>query len=426
MKLSKRIILVSLFAVLAIGLGFIGCSKTTKSSQTVLKILAYGDNSNAEGQNFVRIVTAFEKANPDIKVDFELLYDDAYHSKAKARIASGDIPHVAYFSSDARWGGSWREAGQLVDHTPYLNKAHYNIDAFPLQDGKREYVPLGTTNDCTVLFANKALLDELGLAMPKTYADMVAMVPVAKAKGIQVLAVGGAADWVWGSCVMSAIISRTTGLLDAPEQILAGKKKVTDADVVAALDFLTTMVKDGVITSNAVLVDTQGAVSDFSTKKALFLLGGQWEAGGIVPEIAKDTKLMSFPTIPGEKASAALSSAGAISVGYGFTKKAVEDGVVEAAVKFLDYFNNDAEVIQRLRDGAIVAPVTKAAIPNDMPAIINEKVAYGAAGYPSAQVIDSYIQGDPNDLLNAGMQQIVAGKATAAEIAAKVQAALNK
>jgi hypothetical protein len=40
MKLSKRIILVSLFAVLAIGLGFIGCSKTTKSSQTVLKILA--------------------------------------------------------------------------------------------------------------------------------------------------------------------------------------------------------------------------------------------------------------------------------------------------------------------------------------------------------------------------------------------------
>ena len=141
---------------------------------------------------------------------------------------------------------------------------------------------------------------------------------------------------------------------------------------------------------------------------------------------AGNTKLISFPTIPGEKASVALSSAGAIAVGYGFTKKAVEDGVVEAAVKFLDYFNNDAEVIQRLRDGAIVAPVTYAAIPSDMPAIINEKVAYGAAGYPSAQVIDSYIQGDPNDLLNAGMQQIVSGKATAAEIAAKVQAALDK
>jgi len=425
MKLSKKIILVSLFAVLAFGLVFAAPSKD-KSGKTVLKVLAYGDNSNAEGQNFVRLVTAFEKANPDIKVDFELLYDDAYHSKAKARIASGDVPHVAYFSSDKRWGGSWREAGLLVDHTPYLNTALYNIDAFPLQNGAREYVPLGTTNDCTVLFANTALLNELGLSMPKTYADMVAMVPVAKAKGIEVLTVGGAADWVWGSCVLSAFISRTTGLLDAPEQIVNGTKKVTDADVVAALDFLNTMVNDGVITSNAVLVDTQQAVSNFSNKKALFLLGGQWEAGGIVPEIAKDTKLVSFPSIPGEKASAALSSAGAIQVGYGFTKQAVTDGVVNAAVKFLDYLNNDAEVIQRLRDGAIVAPVTYAAIPSDMPAIINEKVAYGAAGYPSAQVIDSYLSGDPNDLLNAGMQQIVAGKATAAEIAAKVQAALDK
>ena len=215
----------------------------------------------------------------------------------------------------------------MVDHTPYLNTALYNLDTFPLQNGAREYVPLGTTNDCTVLFANTALLSELGLALPKTYADMVAMVPVAKAKGIEVLTVGGAADWVWGSCVLSAFISRTTGLLDAPEQIVNGTKKVTDADVVAALDFLTTMVKDGVITSNAVLVDTQQAVSNFSNKKALFLLGGQWEAGGIVPEIAKDTKLVSFPTIPGEKASAALISAGAISVGYGFTKQAVTDGV---------------------------------------------------------------------------------------------------
>ena len=41
MKLSKKIVLVSLFAVLAFGLVFAAPSKD-KSGKTVLKVLAYG------------------------------------------------------------------------------------------------------------------------------------------------------------------------------------------------------------------------------------------------------------------------------------------------------------------------------------------------------------------------------------------------
>ncbi|PKL10582.1 MAG: sugar ABC transporter substrate-binding protein, partial [Spirochaetae bacterium HGW-Spirochaetae-8] len=72
------------------------------TGKVVVKAMAYGDNSNQEGVNWVRIVDTFEKANPDIDIDYEMLYDEAYHQKVVARLAAGDIPDLAYMGADAR------------------------------------------------------------------------------------------------------------------------------------------------------------------------------------------------------------------------------------------------------------------------------------------------------------------------------------
>lgn len=429
MKLSKKVILIGLFAVLTMAMVFAGGGKDTgaKSGKKTLTIMGYGDNSNDEGQNFIRIVKAFEQANPDISVEFELLFDDAYHNKATARIASGDIPHVAYMGADARWGGRWEEAGVQVDHNKYLNTKLYNLDLVSKDttDGKRVYIPLGTSNITTVVFANTKLLKELGLTMPKTYADMKAMVPAAKAAGVEVFTTHGAGSWVWGSCVMSCFAARTTGDANFIEKAVKGEKKFTDPDFVAALDFLTTMVKDGVMSSNTVLLDTGTAISNFNNEKALFFMSGQWDAGGIAPALHEHTAFMAFPALPGEKGCAG-SVATTKNVGYGMTKAAVDAGVTDAAMKFLDYFFGDEETIQRLRDGAIVAPITKVALPSDLPTMVKAKAAWASSGLIETNVIDSFLVGDPNEALNAGMQEIVSGKTTGKALAAKVEALLRK
>ena len=113
MKLSKKVMLVALFAVLAVGLVFAGGSSEAKSNKVTLNIMGYGDNANAEGVTFKRICDEFMAENPDIVINYELLYDEAYHQKAVARLAAGDVPDIAYMGADARWGASWQEAGQL-------------------------------------------------------------------------------------------------------------------------------------------------------------------------------------------------------------------------------------------------------------------------------------------------------------------------
>ena len=50
--------------------------KAKKGSQVTLNVMGYGDNSNSEGQTFKRICDEFMAENPDIGVNYELLYDE--------------------------------------------------------------------------------------------------------------------------------------------------------------------------------------------------------------------------------------------------------------------------------------------------------------------------------------------------------------
>jgi len=402
----------------------------TAAPKVVVKTMAYGDDSNPEGVNWLRIVAAFEKANPDIDIDFELLYDEAYHQKVVARLAAGDAPHLAYMGADARWGAPWKEASQQFDHKPFMDPKYYDLKLIPPMGPKGEIweIPLGTSNITTVLYMNQQLVKSLGFAAPKTYQDIVAMVPAAKAKGLDVISIDGADGWAWGSCLMSSIIARMSGDPNWVSKAVAGKNKFTDKVFVDSLGFIARMIKDGVIASKSVMVDYGANLSNFSNEKALFMIQGQWIAGSIEnPEVADNTVMMAWPKLPGEKAATAGSVAAAISVGYGVTKAGAADPQVrDAALKFLQYFYGHEETTQRLRDGAIVAPVLKNfVVPDDLPGLVKQKVGLAQKAM-NTEVIDAFLSGAPNDALNAGMQKIASGQATAQQVAAEVESLMRR
>lgn len=419
-KVLKGAAAIAVVALLA------SCGGAKASKGVTLKVMGYGDNSNSEGQTFKRIIDEFMAENPDVTVDYELLYDEAYHQKAVARLAAGDVPDVAYMGADSRWGAEWQEAGQQIDNTAYLPSF---IDTSLIPDffgtGVKPYLPLGGSNYCTVVAVNTELLNKIGGKMPESYADMKELAKLCKANGIKLMSTHGADGWVWGSCVMSGIIPRTTGDTKWIEKAVNKEVKFTDDGFVAALDVLSQWVKDGVLDPDAVLTDNGTGMSNFVNGKYLMYIDGQWAFGEAnLGALSKSVKLISIPEVPGEKACAG-SLAGAWQVGYGITKQGASDPkVLDAAKRFLAYFNSEAETLQRLRDGGISAPIIKDFVtPEGMDPCIGEKAKLGA--YPSCYVIDSYLTGAANDTLNAGMQDIVSGKISAASLAANVQKAFD-
>jgi len=429
----KRVCLIVMFSLLCVSFLIAGGNQEAKSGaaegQIVIKTMAYGNNSNPEGVNWVRIVKAFEEQNPGIKIDYELLYDEAYHQKVVARLASGDIPDLAYMGADARWGAPWKEAGQQFDHRDYIDSDFYDLGLIPPMGPKGEVfeIPLGTSNITTVLYMNEKLVTSLGFSAPKTYEDIVAMVPAAKKAGLDVISIDGADGWAWNSCLMSMVAARLSGNPRWVSEAVQGKHRFNDPIFVDSLAFITRMIDDGVLSSKSVLVDYGANVSKFSNEQALFMIQGQWVAGEIPPEVADHTKLLAWPKLPGEKPETAGSVAAAIQVGYGLTKQGGSDPAVrEAALKFLRYFYSVEESTQRLRDGLIVAPILKNyQVPEDLPSIMKSKVALAQTAM-NTDVIDAYVSGNALEALNSGMQQIASGSATAEEIAAKVESLIQR
>ena len=137
--------------------------------------------------------------------------------------------------------------------------------------------------------------------------------------------------------------------------------------------------------------------------------------------------MIAWPKLPGEKAGVEGSVAAAIQVGYGLTKSgAMKPEVRDAALKFLRYFFSHPETTQRLREGAIVAPILKNfEVPSDLPSIVKEKVILAQSAL-NTDVIDAFLSGDANEALNTGMQKIVSGQSTPREVAAKVESLVQR
>lgn len=424
MKNLKKVLMVSLLAVSTMGIVFAGGSK--EDDKVVISILGYGDNASAEGQTFLRIIDAFQAENPDIIVEAEMLFDEAYHQKVTARLASGDIPDIACMASDARWGGAWREANQFADISSYLDPSVYDVSKFGGTDGPNGeyyYVPIGTGNYCSVMFTNNELIKELGFDIPKTYDDLVAMVPAARKAGIEVMTTHGSSAWVWGSCFLSTIFAQTSGEADWPKKLAEGKVKITDPAGIAGLEVLETMVNDGVISSETVLLDVGTAVSKFNQGQALVFVSGQWDAGNIDINLQETMGMEPLPLFPGAKGQENTLAA-TKSMGYGITRSAMEAGKADICMDFINYFNSAIEVEQKLRDGAITGSVlANHVLPSDMPKIVTLKNDLGSRT-TLTNVIDTFLTGAPNDTLITGAQEIISGRKTAKEIAEAVDAAM--
>ncbi|OJF77306.1 MAG: hypothetical protein BKP49_02225 [Treponema sp. CETP13] len=425
----KKTTLIIVLSLAVAGMVFAGGSKdtATKDGKIVLNVLGYGDNANSEGQTFMRIVSEFESEYPNIDINEEMLYDQAYHQKVTARLASGDVPDVAYMGSDSRWGAPWDEAGQHVDMKEELVKSGmYDLDKIGPDNSKGEYfyVPHGTANYCTPMYVNTELLKKYGFSVPTKYADLKAMVSKAKADGIDVLGIHGADAWAWGSCLFSTILAQTTGDENWVSKAVAGEKTFSDPDFVAAYSFLKTMVDDGVLSPDSVLVDDGTGKSNFSAGKYICYMDGQWGAGGFSLERQEAMVMIPFPEVPGAKGNINTLAA-AKQVGYGYTQKCVDEGKVDAAMKFINYFNSAAEVTQRLRDGAITGTVLKDyTMPDDMPTVVILKNSLSQ--YKITPVIDSILSGTANDTLLIGCQKVVTGQLSPEAAAKAIDVELNR
>lgn len=403
--------------------------------RVTLTVLNYFDlTSPGAERELEEVWHEFSNRFPHITVLREDLFLEPFHQKTEAYAAANQLPDVIYMWPGGR-STTLHTKNLVKDLTPLLgDDAQYYSEAVlaPQVAGYLAELP-STMTSSHAMFVNVALLHELGLEVPETYADLVAMVPVLKANGLDTILMGAQDDWVLQSCLFSMIAGRLAGD-EVMDKILAGEAKFTDPEFVSALEFYARLYEDGVL-NRKIMNTTYGEVNGlFAAGRAPFLIDGDWKVGNFITDASTgealipvdkqhEIKMIIFPEIPGEINP--RSSSTTLGTGYGMNAKIPAGSAKEAAAwELIKWLQGPEAQKLRLETGGTI-PSRVDVVSDELEPLVNERLGYYALMESGTYVLDSFFVGEVYLPINIGLQEIGLGFATPMEVAERTQEAFD-
>jgi raffinose/stachyose/melibiose transport system substrate-binding protein len=410
------------------------------AEQVTLNALWYVDATQAGYQDDIAIRDKFSADNPGIKMVYEELFNEPYHEKLSAYIAAGTIPDILYLWPSLRSSSALVHERKLVkDLRPLLGQEYLSAFVAPALDPNQQAskmlaeLPQSFTYT-TTMYANVKLLKDNGIAVPKTYADLKAMVPTLRAKGIKTVLLPNGDKWPAQSCLFSTMTGRLLGNAWW-DRALAGNAKFTDPEFVGALTAYDALFKDGVIDRADMQLGYGDGPGLFASGKAAFIVDGDWRVGAYITDKSTGTalispaaqqadfELMNLPVIPGEKNAGVVSAIA--GTGYAISASIPAGSPKEAAaVTFIKYLYSPAVQKIRLETGAYI-PTRTGVTSDKIEPFTKKQIAYYGTIPATTYVIDGVLDPGVNDVLNNGLQSIGLGQATPAQVAADMQKAMD-
>jgi len=437
---SKRNLLVFFIVVCAVLSLTVSCQKRDgeTSGKVTLNVLNYMDLTSPNTVGEVDFVwNGFLSRNQDIAINREDLYNEPYHNKVEAYIASGNLPDVLYVWPSGR-STSLHQNKLLKDLTSLIQKDGLESSYLPAAldpanhgGGYLAMIPIALTST-HAFFINMEVLNDCGLTPAKTYAELKAQVPVLKAKGYETVIMPNKDSWVMQSCLFSLVAGRFGGL-GWENKILAGGAKFTDSDFVRALDFIRQLYADGVLSGASLGTSYGDSPGMFSTNKGAYMIDGDWRVGAfltdqstgqalISPERQKNILITVFPDIEGAKLN--NSTSGVLGTGWAMNA-AIPAGSEkeEAAWRLIKWLTGKEVTTQRVESGGVATPVW---VDLDYGAMSLEpmQIAIGNLGNEytaSTCVIDGVFHSDIFNPLNDGLAEIGMGTKSPQQVAAEIQ-----
>ncbi|MDA3956575.1 ABC transporter substrate-binding protein [Oceanispirochaeta sp.] len=439
MKSLRKWLTIVIVGFFAIGTIFAnGSSDSAEANQVTLNVLDYIDATAPGYAENEAIWQEFTDSNSDISIVKEELSNEAFHQKMAAYVAAGTIPDVMYMYPSGR-STTIHEMKLVKDLAPLLGDdflSHFVSAAIDPSGQVSPYLaelPQSITYS-SIMYTNTKLLDDMGLKIPETYADLKAMVPLLKAKGIQTILMANKDDWVMQSCLFSTVAGR---FLDSEwiESVKKGEAQFTDKAFIDALTFIQTMYQDGVISPNTIQVSYGEAPALFAAGKAAFYIDGDWRQNAFITDPSSGTALispeaqendfnfMNFPIIPGEKNPGVTSAI--LGCGYGISTAIPEGSEKEAAaIRLVKYLYSKDVQKQYLEVGRYITSRNDVTSDKLEPFITKMMTFHDSIGNTS-DVLDGVLDSTVYSVINSGLQEIGLGLKTPAQVAAAVQEAMD-
>jgi raffinose/stachyose/melibiose transport system substrate-binding protein len=382
-----------------------------------------GQPEDAEQLDLIKQdIATFEKDNPGVKVDLNVMPNDNLRAVLQTQLRSGEGPDVFGYDTGPGFAGVLADAGLLYDLTDAYDK--YN---WPIYDWAKERVTfggkiLGVPGQVEEIgiFYNKDLFAEHGIDEPRNLAELKAAAEKLKDAGITPFAFSNKEGWEAGH-ILSAILASSIGS-DGVAALLAGEKPWNSPEVIGAIDlWFNDFRKRGYLppSPNAITYDSANAL--FYSGKAAMNLTGTWMISDITKTADFEVGFIPFPAEEGPGIFAGGLGGG--------TFVSANTANPELAIKFLDHMMSPEYGVWSVEKLNIIPayPVDTSGIKTSplFKQVLDDtgQMASGAGDF--GYNIDVLTTDVFNETMWDGLQSVLTGSATAREVADDLEEAFQ-
>ncbi|CAN7227263.1 extracellular solute-binding protein [Terrabacter sp. LjRoot27] len=358
-----------------------------------------------------KIFDAYEKAHPNVTVDFKAFKATEYNKILATGLAGSSGPDVPQVRSYGQLQGTVASKSLLpLDGKVDLAGWDENVvaSAKGKEDGKTYSVPLA--RQTVQMFYNQGLFEKNGIAAPTTWAEFIAANDKLMAAGVTPIAIGAKDDWTL-PIVHEVLAAPRFGGKAFQGEVLSGKKSFTDPDWVGSVQVVGDLEK--YMPKNATGVAQTDAQTLFSAEKAAMIPGGSFDLSVFQKaNPAMKIGIFQVPPAPGSPSGSAATTAGWADGNFAVSARSKHPTEATELVKWM----TTKEFGQMVTDDIKQISAVPGVEPTD-PLLKQMSENYTNSGSPYLLLTD-FRYGAPTgtDLLGKGLQEMLLGSKDAAAV----------
>lgn len=248
-----------------------------------------------------KIDAAFSAANPGVKIEYSIVPGDQYENVLKTKLLAGDGPDVFFNFHDTADDLVANDLIGDLTGDPLYSRL---LPQFQKLNAKGKFLSVPLEFASHGVYYNKDVFDKLGLQLPNSYADFLALCDKIKKAGIDPLALGAKDAWQMDNMWLPMFVS--LGKAQNPNinaKLFDGTAKYSGPEVTSTFKAVEELVQKGYFEKGFLGLTWPQAAADFASGKAAMFVNG----GFVIGESLKDNPnvkigFFPFPAMTGKPA----------------------------------------------------------------------------------------------------------------------------
>lgn len=282
--------LLAVFAIAATTLT--GCgSDSGDGNANELRLWHYEGPDSAMGKAWAEAITEFEKSHPGVKVKFEEKGFEQIQKSAQMVLNSDEAPDLMEYNKGNATAGLLSKQGLLTDISSEVTKRGWDKLLSPSLQTTCKYDERGVMGgdkwfgvpnyaEYTMVYYNKNLFQQHGVAVPTTFDELVAAMEKFKQAGVTPLSVGGK-EYPAQQLMYQLALSKADEKWVKNLQQYTGKVDFHDDAWTYGATTFADWVKKGYIAKDAAGVDAETMGVAFMNGQFPMMVSGSWWYGRV-------------------------------------------------------------------------------------------------------------------------------------------------